>query len=118
LTPLLTIPLCAHNRTFLEDPAARPGALLRFVTETTQGIVPARNRAIEESLDNSDTLVFIDDELPAYPRILFGIPPFPVTQGAGYEAHRAARRVAAGDECDPCHGRHGGLCRTPQVLNP
>lgn len=41
-----------------------PGAPLRFVTETRQGIVPARNRALEESLD-SDILVFIDDdELP------------------------------------------------------
>lgn len=44
--------------------AARPGATLRVVTETDQGIVPARNRAIEESLA-SDILVFIDDdELP------------------------------------------------------
>lgn len=48
----------------LEDLAARPGVPLRFVTETVQGIVPARNRAIEEALD-SDILVFIDDdELP------------------------------------------------------
>lgn len=44
--------------------AARPGVPLRFVTETAQGIVPARNRAIEEAVD-SDILVFIDDdELP------------------------------------------------------
>lgn len=48
----------------LEGLAARPGAPLHFVTETTQGIVPARNCAIEESLE-SDILVFIDDdELP------------------------------------------------------
>lgn len=41
------------------------GAPLRIVTETRQGIVPARNRALEESLD-SDILVFIDDdELPS-----------------------------------------------------
>ena len=41
-----------------------PGTRLRVVTETVQGIVAARNRAIEESL-NSDILVFIDDdELP------------------------------------------------------
>lgn len=41
-----------------------PGATLRWVNEATQGIVPARNRAIEESLE-SDILVFIDDdELP------------------------------------------------------
>lgn len=44
--------------------AAQPGVPLRFVTEAEQGIVPARNRAIEESLAN-DILVFIDDdELP------------------------------------------------------
>ncbi|MCL5801265.1 MAG: glycosyltransferase [Gammaproteobacteria bacterium] len=48
----------------LGDLASQPGAPLRFATETEQGIVPARNRAIEESL-NSDILVFIDDdELP------------------------------------------------------
>lgn len=41
-----------------------PGAPLHVVTETAQGIVHARNRAIEESL-NSRILVFIDDdELP------------------------------------------------------
>ncbi len=41
-----------------------PGATLRWVNETSQGIVPARNRAIEETLA-SDILVFIDDdELP------------------------------------------------------
>lgn len=48
----------------LEALSREPGAALRFVTETQQGIVPARNRAIAESLD-SDILVFIDDdELP------------------------------------------------------
>lgn len=48
----------------LERLAALPGAPLRFVTEMAQGIVPARNRVIEETLD-SDILVFIDDdELP------------------------------------------------------
>lgn len=41
-----------------------PGARLRWVTEKTQGIVAARNRAVEESID-SDIMVFIDDdELP------------------------------------------------------
>jgi glycosyltransferase involved in cell wall biosynthesis len=40
------------------------GAPLRVVTETTPGIVPARNRALAEAID-SDILVFIDDdELP------------------------------------------------------
>lgn len=48
----------------LEKLIQQPGARLRFVTETTQGIVPARNRALMESID-SDILVFIDDdELP------------------------------------------------------
>lgn len=45
----------------LENLALQPGAPLRIVTETAQGIVYARNRAIEESL-NSDILVFIDDD--------------------------------------------------------
>ena len=41
-----------------------PGATLRVVTETAQGIVHARNRAIEETL-GSEIMVFIDDdELP------------------------------------------------------
>ena len=41
-----------------------PGAPLRIVTETTPGIVPARNRALIETLRH-DILVFIDDdELP------------------------------------------------------
>lgn len=41
-----------------------PGPPLRIVTEAAPGIVPARNRALEETLDH-DILVFIDDdELP------------------------------------------------------
>jgi len=48
----------------LQALAQAPGIGLRVVTETQQGIVPARNRALAESLD-SDMLVFIDDdELP------------------------------------------------------
>ncbi|MCA1978122.1 MAG: glycosyltransferase family 2 protein [Thiobacillus sp.] len=43
---------------------AQPGPRLRVVTESTPGIVPARNRALTESAE-SDYLVFIDDdELP------------------------------------------------------
>lgn len=43
---------------------AQPGAPLRIVTETAPGIVPTRNRALDETLDR-DILVFIDDdELP------------------------------------------------------
>lgn len=41
-----------------------PGAPLRIVTETAPGIVPARNRALAETLEH-DILIFIDDdELP------------------------------------------------------
>ncbi|MBN8441184.1 MAG: glycosyltransferase family 2 protein [Thauera sp.] len=48
----------------LEHLSRQPGPRLRWVTEETQGIVPARNRAIAEAL-GSDILVFIDDdELP------------------------------------------------------
>ena len=44
--------------------AQLPGPTLRWVHEQTQGIVAARNRALEEAID-SDILVFIDDdELP------------------------------------------------------
>lgn len=45
--------------------AADDGAPLRWVTESVQGIVAARNRALAEAMD-SDILVFIDDdELPS-----------------------------------------------------
>ena len=38
---------------------------VRFVTETEQGIVPARNCAIAEALDNDYLLFMDDDQLPA-----------------------------------------------------
>ena len=38
---------------------------IRFVTETEQGIVPARNRAIAEALENDYLLFMDDDQLPA-----------------------------------------------------
>lgn len=48
----------------LRELARRPGTPLRWVHEPNQGIVAARNRAIQEALA-SDILVFIDDdELP------------------------------------------------------
>ena len=49
--------------------AELPGPTLRWVTETTQGIVAARNRAIEESL-GSDIMVFIDDDETPLPGLL------------------------------------------------
>ncbi|MBS3963222.1 MAG: glycosyltransferase family 2 protein [Methylomonas sp.] len=48
-----------------------PGAPLRFVTETKQGIVAARNRAIEESI-GSDILIFIDDDEVPLPGLIAG----------------------------------------------
>ncbi|MES1999784.1 MAG: glycosyltransferase [Pseudomonadota bacterium] len=48
----------------LKQLAQEPGVTLRFVTENQPGIVPARNRAIEECL-NADYMLFLDDdELP------------------------------------------------------
>lgn len=49
--------------------ADQPGPPLRWVTETTQGIVAARNRAVEESL-GSDIMVFIDDDETPQPGLL------------------------------------------------
>lgn len=43
---------------------AEPGAPLRVVTETTQGIPFARNRALEESMNSKYMLFMDDDELP------------------------------------------------------
>jgi glycosyltransferase involved in cell wall biosynthesis len=55
----------------LEKLAAEPGAALRFVTESRQGIVPARNRAIAEALD-SEYFIFIDDDETPRPGFLLG----------------------------------------------
>ncbi|MDP2852245.1 MAG: hypothetical protein Q8O23_02455 [Gallionella sp.] len=41
MTPWLTILICTHNRAILEDLAARPGALLRFVTQCVQQSIKA-----------------------------------------------------------------------------
>lgn len=53
----------------LEKLARLPGIPLRFVTETEQGIVPARNRALTEAL-HSEVLVFIDDDEIPRPGLL------------------------------------------------
>jgi glycosyltransferase involved in cell wall biosynthesis len=55
--------------TVLARLAQLPGPTLRWVTEPVQGIVAARNRAIEESLA-SDIMVFIDDDETPLPGIL------------------------------------------------
>jgi len=49
----------------LQQLSTEPGAHLRFVTETKQGISHARNRAIEECLDSEYMFVMDDDELPS-----------------------------------------------------
>ena len=48
----------------LEHLACEPGVSLRYVTEMEPGIVPARNRAIEECLAADYMLFLDDDELP------------------------------------------------------
>lgn len=57
------------------------GAALRVVTETAPGIVPARNRALEESLDR-DILVFIDDDELPHPGFLAAACDAIVNEGA------------------------------------
>ncbi len=53
-----------NTSSVLQRLAEMDGIPLRYITEMTQGIVPARNRAIAESLDR-DILIFMDDdELP------------------------------------------------------
>lgn len=61
--------------------AGEPGVPLRFVTETEQGIVPARNRAISEAL-NSDILVFIDDDETPLPGLLDAVCDAIINEGA------------------------------------
>jgi succinoglycan biosynthesis protein ExoM len=65
----------------LEDLSAQSGAPLRYITETAQGIVPARNRAIEEALD-SDIMVFIDDDELPQPGLLHAAYDAIVNEGA------------------------------------
>jgi len=48
----------------LKKLSLEPGAPLRFVTETKQGIAHARNRAIEECMNANYMFVMDDDELP------------------------------------------------------
>lgn len=59
----------------------QPGAALRVVTETSPGIVPARNRALDESLDR-DILVFIDDDELPHPGFLAAAYDAIVNEGA------------------------------------
>lgn len=65
----------------LQRLVGQPGAPLRFVTETVQGIVAARNRAIEEAM-NSDILVFIDDDEIPLPGLLAAVSHAILEEGA------------------------------------
>src|SRR6185369_9516261 len=84
--------------------AALPGPPLRWVTETTQGIVAARNRAIAESLA-SDIMVFIDDDEMPLPGLLAAATHAILNEGAECAGGRVAmdfsqhaRPVWLGDE--------------------
>lgn len=61
--------------------AALPGPALRWVTETEQGIVSARNRGLAEAID-SDILVFIDDDETPLPGLLQGAADAILNEGA------------------------------------
>ncbi|MCL6414691.1 glycosyltransferase [Aestuariirhabdus sp. Z084] len=50
-----------HTVEVLNSLQSKPGHRLDYVTEHQQGIVPARNRAIEECI-NEDYMIFIDDD--------------------------------------------------------
>ncbi len=59
----------------------QPGPPLRIVKEATQGIVPARNRALQESMD-SDIMVFIDDDELPRPGLLQAVTDAILNEGA------------------------------------
>lgn len=65
----------------LKQLAKLPGPPLRVVNETTQGIVAARNRAIEEAID-SDILVFIDDDEIPMPGLIAAATANIINEGA------------------------------------
>jgi glycosyltransferase involved in cell wall biosynthesis len=65
------------------------GPRLRWVTETTQGIVAARNRAIQEALD-SDIMVFIDDDETPLPGLLEAAARAILVEGAACAGGRVA----------------------------
>lgn len=65
----------------LEGLKNQPGAPLRVVTETAPGIVPARNRALAETL-GCDILAFIDDDELPQPGFLDAVYDAIVNEGA------------------------------------
>ncbi len=85
-----------NSLNILKQLATLPGAPLRFVTETEQGIVPARNRAIDESL-GSDIMVFIDDDELPQPGLL----------AAAYDAIMKEGAQCAGGRVEVDFSPHG-----------
>lgn len=73
----------------LERLAQLPGPRLRYVTETEQGIVPARNRALGEAM-GSDILVFIDDDELPLPGLLLAAANAVRGEGAGCAGGRVS----------------------------
>ncbi|MDT4331592.1 glycosyltransferase [Methylomonas sp. MED-D] len=59
-----------HTELELAELSTNPGATLRWVTETEQGIVAARNRCLIEAM-SSDIMVFIDDDEIPLPGLLY-----------------------------------------------
>ena len=90
----------------LKDLAQRH-ANVRFVTEAEQGIVPARNRAIAEALDNDYMLFMDDDELPGDGLLQAGLDGFAddfLARGLAVALADHAHRHAAGAEALDAHG--------------
>ena len=58
-----------HTLKELERLSNLPGPKLRYVTEPVQGIVAARNRAIQECI-NADIMIFIDDDELPFPGLI------------------------------------------------
>jgi len=80
---------------------SEPGATLRVVTETSPGIVPARNRVLAEAT-HSDYLVFIDDDELPHPCLLAAAYDAFVREGADCAGGRVQIDFAP-------HGRPGWL---------
>ncbi len=78
-----------HTIEELERLSKLPGPVLRYVTETEQGIVAARNRAIAECL-NSDIMIFIDDDEIPLPGLIESAAQSILQQGAECVGGRVA----------------------------
>lgn len=79
----------------LQEFAKQPGVPIRVVTEPRQGIVHARNRAVEECLASDFILVMDDDELPS-----------PTWIAAAYSALKDGKADCVGGRVYVCFDRH------------